>query len=326
MIKLTNLLLPIKYTDDDIRNEIKRKLKIGDYDILSFEVIKDSIDAHKRGEIHRCVSVGVSLRGEKRFYDVKGVEKYEKFQYEYPPVSRLEKRPVVVGSGPAGLFAAHILAVCGARPILIERGMDVDARQKAVKTFFLGGKLDTECNIQFGEGGAGTFSDGKLTTRINDPLCEYIMERLAFFGVPDETLKKAKPHIGTDKLRIVVKNIRQEIIRLGGEVRFGVKLDGITLKNGSVSAISVGGQTIPAQQLVLAIGHSARDTFEMLMDQQIPMTVSSIISHKQEIHSENVEYLTCDAGHTDILYDDDGTANDAVIESVHRFLVRQIEK
>ena len=119
MLKITNLLLPIKYTDEDIKNEIKRKLRIGDYDILSFEIIKDSIDAHKRGEIHRCVSVGVRLRGEKRFLEIKGVEPWEKFEYEYPPVSTLSKRPVVVGSGPSGLFAAHILAVCGACPILI---------------------------------------------------------------------------------------------------------------------------------------------------------------------------------------------------------------
>ena len=129
MIKITNLHLPIKYTNDDIKSAIKKKLRIGDYDILSFEIIKDSIDAHRRGEVHRCISVAVSLRGEARFENIKGVEKYQKFQYEYPPVSRLQKRPVVVGSGPAGLFAAHILAVCGAQPIVLERGMDVDARK-----------------------------------------------------------------------------------------------------------------------------------------------------------------------------------------------------
>ena len=178
MIKITNLHLPIKYTDEDIKSAIKKKRRVGDYDILSFEILKDSIDAHRRGEVHRTLSVAVSMRGEARFYDVKGVEKYEKYCYEYPPVSRLTKRPVVVGSGPAGLFAAHILAVCGAQPIVLERGMDVDARKKAVLGFFEGGKLDTECNIQFGEGGAGTFQTVSSTQEQKIPVREKCLMNL----------------------------------------------------------------------------------------------------------------------------------------------------
>ena len=126
--------------------------------------------------MHTSINVAVNLRGEKRFAGIKNVEKYEKYVYEYPPVSRLAKRPVVIGCGPAGLFAAHILAVCGACPIVVERGLDVDSRKKAVERFFSGGKLDTECNIQFGEGGAGTFSDGKLNTGTKDARQKKVLE------------------------------------------------------------------------------------------------------------------------------------------------------
>ena len=291
MLKITNLLLPIKYTDEDIKNAIKKKLRIGDYDILSFEIIKDSIDAHKRGEIHRCISVAVKLRGEKRFSQVKGVEKYEKFEYEYPPVSKLKKRPVVVGSGPSGLFAAHILAVCGAMPILIERGMDVDARRKAVDTFFTGGKLDTECNIQFGEGGAGTFSDGKLTTGTKDPRQRKVLQEFIKHGAPEEILYAGKPHIGTDLLSGIIKSIRKEIISLGGEVRFGCKLEDIYIKDNAVYAIKTSSGDIDTDNVILAIGHSARDTVKMLLSHNILMERKSFsvgvrIEHPQKLINE----------------------------------------
>ncbi|MBQ8808630.1 MAG: hypothetical protein IJZ81_04920 [Clostridia bacterium] len=291
MLKITNLLLPIKYTDEDIKNAIKKKLRIGDYDILSFEIIKDSIDAHKRGEIHRCISVAVKLRGEKRFSQVKGVEKYEKFEYEYPPVSKLKKRPVVVGSGPSGLFAAHILAICGAMPILIERGMDVDARRKAVDTFFTGGKLDTECNIQFGEGGAGTFSDGKLTTGTKDPRQRKVLQEFIKHGAPEEILYAGKPHIGTDLLSGIIKSIRKEIISLGGEVRFGCKLADIYIKDNAVYSIKTSSGDIDTDNVILAIGHSARDTVKMLLSHNILMERKSFsvgvrIEHPQKLINE----------------------------------------
>ncbi len=300
MLKITNLLLPIKYTEDDIRNEIKRKLKIGDYDILSFEVIKDSIDAHKRGEIHRCVSVGVSLRGEKRFFEVKGVEKHEKYQYEYPPVSRLSKRPVVVGSGPAGLFAAHILAVCGAMPILIERGMDVDSRRKAVDTFFNGGKLDTECNIQFGEGGAGTFSDGKLNTGTKDKRQRKVLEEFIKHGAPEEIGYAGKPHIGTDLLSGIIKNMRNEIISLGGEVRFGCKLEDIYINDGTISGIKTNKGDIDTDCVILATGHSARDTVKMLLSHNVIMERKSFsvgvrIEHPQKLINDALYHKFADS-------------------------------
>ncbi len=264
MLKITNLFLPVKYTEEDIKSEIKKKLRIGDYDILSVSVLKDSIDAHIRGKICRCISVAVSLRGEKRFYEVKNVEKYEPYLYEYPAVSRLNKRPVVVGSGPAGLFAAHILASCGAMPIVLERGMDVDSRKKAVDTYFSGGKLDTECNIQFGEGGAGTFSDGKLTTGTKDPRQHKVLSEFVKHGAPEEIMYAGKPHIGTDLLSGIIKNMRNEIISLGGEFRFGCRLEDIYTENGHITGAKTSKGDIETDALILATGHSARDTFRMI--------------------------------------------------------------
>lgn len=291
MLKITNLLLPIKYTHEDIKNAIKKKLRIGDYDILSFELIKDSIDAHRRGEIHRCISVGVKLRGEHRFVGIKGVEKYEKFQYEYPGVSRLSKRPVVVGSGPAGLFAAHILAVCGAQPILIERGMDVDSRKSAVEGFFGGGKLDTECNIQFGEGGAGTFSDGKLNTGTKDPRQRKVLEEFIKHGAPEEIGYAGKPHIGTDLLSGIIKSMRNEIIALGGEVRFGCRLDDIYVEDNKIVGVKTSKGDIDTDSVILAIGHSARDTVKMLHSHNVLMERKSFsvgvrIEHPQKLINE----------------------------------------
>lgn len=291
MIKITNLLLGISYTDEDIKNEIKKKLRIGDYDILSFSVIKDSIDAHRRGEIHRCVSVAVKLRGEQRFFGIKNVEKYESYEYEYPPASRLPLRPVVVGSGPAGLFAAHILAVCGARPIVIERGLDVDSRKKAVSHFFGGGALDTECNIQFGEGGAGTFSDGKLNTGTRDPRQKKVLEEFVKHGAPEEILYAGKPHIGTDLLCGVIKNMRNEIISLGGEFRFGCKLEDICVRDSRIVGIKTSAGDIATDTVILATGHSARDTVKMLLSRSVLMQRKSFsvgvrIEHPQKLISK----------------------------------------
>lgn len=291
MLKITNILLPVKYTQEDLKNEIKRKLRIGDYDILSVEIIKDSIDAHRRGEIHRCVSVALKLRGESRFYTVKGVEKFERYEYEYPLPSRLEKRPVVVGSGPAGLFAAYIFAVCGACPIVIERGQDVDTRKKAVDGFFTDRKLNPECNIQFGEGGAGTFSDGKLTTGTKDPRQRKVLEEFIKHGAPEEIAYAGKPHIGTDLLSGIIKNIRNEIISLGGEVRFGTKLTDIYIRDNKVTGVKTNKGDIETDAVILAIGHSARDTVKMLLSHNIIMERKSFsvgvrIEHPQKLINE----------------------------------------
>ncbi len=192
----------------------------------------------------------------------------------------------VAGFGPAGMFCALTLCEFGYKPIVLERGAAMDERIKAVEGYWNGGVLDTSTNVQFGEGGAGTFSDGKLTTRIGDPLCGRVLRRLYEFGAPEEILTKAKPHIGTDRLRAVVKNLRNKIIEYGGEVRFLSPLSELRLESGRVSEITVNGASQSCGALVLAVGHSAHDTFSMLLKNGIPMTpkpfsVGARIEHLQ---------------------------------------------
>lgn len=199
---------------------------------------------------------------------------------------KLGGRIYVAGFGPAGMFCALTLCEFGYKPVVLERGADMDKRIAAVEGYWRGGALDASSNVQFGEGGAGTFSDGKLTTRINDPLCSRVLERFAEFGAPEEILTQAKPHIGTDRLREVVKNLRRRIIELGGEVRFLTPLEGITLSGGRVASIRINGTEAPCGALCLAIGHSAHDTFAMLQKSGAELTpkafsVGARIEHLQ---------------------------------------------
>lgn len=192
----------------------------------------------------------------------------------------------IAGFGPAGMFCALTLCEFGYKPIVLERGAAMDERISCVERYWNGGALDKRSNVQFGEGGAGTFSDGKLTTRINDPLCSRVLEKLCEFGAPEEILVKAKPHIGTDKLRGVVKNLRKRVIELGGEVRFLSPLEDILISGGEIRHIIVNGERLPCGVLVCAIGHSAHDTFEMLLKSGIefvpkPFSVGARIEHLQ---------------------------------------------
>ncbi|MGN1030600.1 MAG: NAD(P)/FAD-dependent oxidoreductase, partial [Butyricicoccaceae bacterium] len=193
-----------------------------------------------------------------------------------------------IGMGPAGLFAAYMLAKNGYRPLVFERGQCIPERDRTIAAFHAGAPLRTESNIQFGEGGAGAYSDGKLTTRVNDPKAELVIQTFLRHGAPEEIGRAAKPHIGTDVLKQVVVSMREEIIRLGGEVHFEQALTGICAKDGRLTAVRVGEQTIPCEQLILAIGHSARDTFEALYRQGVPFepkpfSVGARIEHPQEL-------------------------------------------
>ena len=198
--------------------------------------MKRSLDARKKSDIHYVCAVAAALHGDeqKAIAHAKSadVSEYAEPVYDIPHVAAPEKRPVIVGFGPCGMFAALILAEMGYRPIVIERGDHVLARAAKVRHFLSTGELDTETNIQFGAGGAGTFSDGKLVTRINDRRCRYVLERFAQFGAPREILMNAKPHIGTDRLLGVVAGIDSRIRELGGEVRYNTKLTGISVSGG----------------------------------------------------------------------------------------------
>lgn len=206
---------------------------------------------------------------------------------------RLEHPPVIIGFGPAGLFAALVLAKNGYRPIVLEKGGDMDKRDKAVDDFFAGGELDLASNIQFGEGGAGTYSDGKLTTRINDGRCQLVLDLLEEYGAEKSMLIKAKPHIGTDRLKGIVKRMREDIIRLGGRVMFESPVDDIEIKNGRLASVRTVDSAIPADVAVLATGHSARDIFSLLYGKGLdmeakPFSVGVRAEHRQEDINEGL--------------------------------------
>ncbi|MBR2500792.1 MAG: FAD-dependent monooxygenase [Clostridia bacterium] len=274
-IQINNIKTDLDTDFSELKSIALKKLSKNESDCLSFKVLKQSIDARKKN-ISFVYSVLITLKNEKNIpknHDILFLPEENKKEIIYG-TEKLSYRPVIVGAGPCGLFLALTLARHGYKPILIERGSSVDERTKAVKYFWDSGKLDVNSNVQFGEGGAGTFSDGKLTTRINDRNINEVLSDFVKFGAKEDILYKAKPHIGTDILSVVVKNIREEIISLGGEVRFNTKLEKIHISNKKINKITLStGDEIPCDVLCLAIGHSARDTYEMLYNMGIDMIV-----------------------------------------------------
>lgn len=292
MIRVGNIKVPLDFDFNDLEGFCSRKFGIYGNNLIKVRLVKKSVDARKKSDVHFIISLDIEARDEKRLQrSLKNAVIVNEFRYKINDVPPVSTRPVIVGFGPAGMFAALVLAMAGARPVVLERGADVDSRVKAVEEFRTTGRLDTECNIQFGEGGAGTFSDGKLTTGIKDKRIGWIMKRLVEFGAPDEILYLAKPHIGTDKLRDVVKNLRERVISLGGEVIFGAKFCGYKAENGCISSVSYEKEgslnTIEATDVILAAGHSARDVFELLYHENVSLSQKNFavgvrIEHKRE--------------------------------------------
>ena len=295
MITLTGVRLPLCGRDELQELAVRaalRSLGLSRGGVREARLRRASYDArHGRVEVVCSVSIetGDELVEERLCERFSNASRREKSQLTVKPGGMpLAHRPIVVGFGPAGMFAAYILAKYGYRPLVLERGPALEERVKAVEGFFDGGALNERANVQYGEGGAGAFSDGKLTTRINDPLCELVLETFAELGAPDEILWQAKPHVGTDRLRAVVKNMRAAIIESGGEVRFLSPLDDIILKNGRLEAAVCEGVEIPCEALVLACGHSSRDTLEALARRGVTLegkafSVGARIEHPQEL-------------------------------------------
>ncbi|MEG2273872.1 MAG: FAD-binding protein, partial [Clostridia bacterium] len=282
-----------------LQDKICVLLKIKSQEIASWKIVKQSIDSRDKGDIKYVISVGVELKNESEF-----LKKNQKFltcvtQKQNETIEQLLKQcnfktpkmsPIVIGSGPCGLFAALTLAKAGVKPIIVERGQNVDERVVTTQKFAKSGILDVNCNIQFGEGGAGTFSDGKLNTGINDEKINVVFNEFVNFGAGQDILWDAKPHIGTDILVGIVKNIRLEIEKLGGKFLFETRLVDIVTKNGKLNKVVLknkdkGNFELDAEQCILAIGHSSRDTLEMLAPkvimQQKPFAIGVRVEHLQ---------------------------------------------
>ena len=274
MLIINNVNLPLDTDFENLKPIVSRLLKTDEGNIKQARLYRRSVDARRKSDVHFCVSLTVELyKNEEKALKVnKNAGLFKEKEYTFKKASKMPRhRPVIVGFGPAGMFAGITLAKAGLKPIIIERGFDVDTRSRDIENFFAGGKLCENSNVQFGEGGAGTFSDGKLNTGIKDVRCREVLRQFVNFGAKRDILVDAKPHIGTDVLKIVVKNIREYIISLGGEVRFGSTLDGIYASKGSLEAVSVNGERIECDSLILCIGHSARDTFKMLKESDVDM-------------------------------------------------------
>lgn len=291
MIRISNIKIGI-FENFDIKKMCAKKARVKESDVLSYKIFRRSLDARKKDNIHYVYTVDINVKNKNKVLSKKNkdISVSPDMEYKFPEgVCNIKKSPVVVGFGPAGMFCGLLLAQMGLCPVIVERGQDVDKRTEAVNKFWTEGKLDTENNVQFGEGGAGTFSDGKLTTRIKDLRCRKVLEEFVNFGSPEEILYEQKPHIGTDILKTVVKNIRNEIIRLGGKVYFGKKAVDFIEESGKIKGVVLNDNTvIESDDVVLALGHSARDTFEKLFEkgikmEQKPFAMGVRIEHPQSM-------------------------------------------
>ena len=298
VIKVQQIKVPIRHTIEDVKKKAAKLCRIQPADIKECEIRKRSIDARRKNEIYYIYTVYLKLSDNKKKCIDKimrdkhvSIEVVDRYNFMSTGREKLKKRPIIIGAGPAGLFCAYELAKAGYAPLVLERGKAMEERLKDVDAFWQTGVLNTASNVQFGEGGAGTFSDGKLNTLVKDVKGRnrHVLETFVQFGAKSNILYDNKPHIGTDILRDVIVNMRKEIEYFGGEIRFSQEVTDVIIENHQIQAIEVNSSTrIATDIVVLAIGHSARNTFEMLYRRQIPMEAKAFavgfrIEHPQEM-------------------------------------------
>ena len=293
MILVNNIKIPLGAPEEAAVDKALRQLSLRPGEVRESWVSKSSLDARNQRHMQMVCTVALRLAGDEARRAASLTARGAVWKQEQPFEVKKGRIPlpgpvVIAGFGPAGMFAADLLAREGYRPLVLERGYPVEERVRAVERFWKEGVLDPACNVQFGAGGAGTFSDGKLTTRINDPLCSYVLERFGSLGAPQETLRRQRPHIGTDLLRQVVSRMGEEICRNGGEIRYRCRLAGLETENGVLKGVRTDDGPLAASQLILAVGHSARDTFRMLLEsgaamESKPFSVGVRIEHNQSL-------------------------------------------
>lgn len=300
MIQIQQLKLPITHTREDLEAKVLKTLKIHKEQLLELRIAKQSIDARKKQDIHYVYTIEADTTDDKKIADrlhQNQIRCQKKAVYHFPTPCgpQFTRRPVIAGSGPAGLFCAYMLASYGYAPVILERGKTVEQRTKDVKSFWEGGNLNLNSNVSFGEGGAGTFSDGKLNTLVKDEAGRNrkVLEIFTKHGAPKEICYKAKPHIGTDMLSHVIPAMRRTIEAMGGTFLFESCLTNLKLSQGKISSAEINGtDRIETEALVLAIGHSARDTFQMLLEHNLPMEAKAFavglrVEHLQEMINQS---------------------------------------
>ena len=295
MLRIKQIKLPINHNENDLKLKLAKKLKIKINDIIKFKINKKSIDARDKNNLTYVYEIDADIKNEKHILKkhIKDISQTPNETYKLPNKghTKLNHQIIIVGSGPAGLFAGYMLAKAGYKPLIIERGEDIDGRIKTVEKFWETGTLNPNSNVQFGAGGAGTFSDGKLNTLTKDKTFrgKEVLKTFVKHGAPKDILYLNKPHIGTDLLRNVIKNMINEIIKMGGDIKYQTCLTNINIKENKLISIEINNkEIIPCENLILALGHSSRDTFEMLLNNGLniipkPFAVGIRIQHPQAL-------------------------------------------